>query len=101
MTDAALLTMLETSLELILDYMDDAAKTSKEAELLQYIHAAEKYIAEQGITLDRNEIGDCMLITLYAGWLYDKRKSGDAKMPRMLRYQLNNRLFHEKMGANA
>lgn len=100
MTDAALLTMLETSLELILDYMDAAARTAKETELMQYIDAAKRFIAIQGITLDQSDIGDCMLIVLYAAWLYDKRKNGDAVMPRMLRYHLNNRLFKEKLGGS-
>ena len=98
MTTAELLVMLEANLEIITDYMDSDAKTAKETELTQYITAAEAYIAREGITLDLTQIGDCMLVVMYAGWLYDKRKADSAGMPRMLRWNLNNRLFSQKVG---
>lgn len=100
MDDAALLVMLKNNLELILDYMDAAARASKEAELTQYLQAAKKFIAAEGITLDLSDIGDCMLTVLYAAWLYEKRKNAGADMSRMLRYNLNNRLFREKLGGS-
>ena len=99
MTTAELLTMLEANLEIITDYMDSTAKTAKETELTQYLTAAQSYIAREGITLDLTNIGDCMLTVLYAGWLYEKRRDNSAGMPRMLRWNLNNRLFSEKVGA--
>lgn len=92
-----LLPLLERHLDLILDYMDEEAKASKKAELSQYLGAAERYIATEGISLDLDDLGDCQLVVMYAGWLYEKRKSAEAKMPRMLRYNLNNRLFQQKM----
>lgn len=98
MTDADLLVMLETNLELITDYMDAASKAAKEAELGQYLGAAEGMIGTEGIVIDKNDVSDCMLLVLYAAWLYDKRKNADAVMPRMLRWNLNNRLFSRKMG---
>lgn len=99
MTTAELLVMLEANLEIITDYMDSTAKTAKETELTQYLTAAQSYIAREGITLDLTNIGDCMLTVLYAGWLYEKRRDDAASMPRMLRWNLNNRLFSEKVGA--
>lgn len=95
-----LLKMLENNLELILDYMDEEAKTSKETELEQYITSSVSFIEREGITLNLEDISDCMLVSMYAAWLYDKRKDGVAIMPRMIRYNLNNRLLQEKVNQN-
>lgn len=96
-----LLTMLKNDLELIFDYMDDESRQSKEAQLTTYINAAINFIETEGIELKYENFGDLMLITMYASWLYDKRKDGVAVMPRMLRYNLNNRLFSQKVNDNA
>lgn len=96
-----LLTMLKNDLELIFDYMDDESRQSKEAQLTTYIYAAINFIETEGIELKYENFGDLMLITMYASWLYDKRKDGVAVMPRMLRYNLNNRLFSQKVNDNA
>ena len=104
MDNAALLVMLKRNLEIITDYMDEAARQAKDTELTQYIQAAETYIDREGITLHLEDIGDCMLIVMYAAWLYEKRRAvsagygqAPAPMPRMLRWNLNNRLFAEKL----
>lgn len=96
LTDDNLLKMLEHNLEIITDYMDIASVDALETELKWYIDASKEYIKREGITLV-DTIGDAMLVTMYAGWLYERRKSGDsyAVMPRMLRWNLNNRLFSE------
>lgn len=94
---AVLLKRLENNLELYLDYYDDEAKETKESELMVYINSAIQFILEEGITLDLDQDGDCTLVTMYASWLYDKRKDGVAIMPRMLRYNLNNKLFGQKV----
>lgn len=102
-TDEVLLTMLKQSLEIITDFMDAEAKTAKETELKWYIDSAQEYIKREGITL-QDTIGDATLQVMYAMWLYDKRKTTGSKytsyyiqnMPRMLRYNLNNRLLQEK-----
>lgn len=98
-----LLTMLKSNLELITDYMDEDSKTQKETELMTYINSAIEFIEREGIALTDSQ-GDAMLITMYASWLYDKRKAvstgysnGTGAMPRMLRWNLNNRLFQEKV----
>lgn len=92
----ALLTMLEANLEIITDYMDPEAVAAKEMELGWYLSAASEFIRREGITIS-DTIGDATLIVMYAGWLYERRKSGDTyqQMPRMLRWNLNNRLFSE------
>lgn len=91
-----LLTMLKYNLEIITDYMDAEAKQQKDTQLGYYIDSAVSFIEREGITLDYDNIGDLMLITMYAQYLYDKRMDGVSVMPRALRYNLNNRLFQEK-----
>lgn len=100
MTDTqkeTLLTMLEYNLELIFDYMDAEAKEQKETQLGYYIDSAVTFIEREGITINYNDTGDLMLITMYAAYLYDKRMDGVSIMPRALRYNLNTRLFQEKV----
>ena len=92
-----LITMLEYNLEIITDYMDTDAKAQKEAQLTQYIDSAISFIEREGVTLDYNDVGDLMLITMYAAYLYDKRADGVSVMPRALRYNLNNRVFQENV----
>jgi hypothetical protein len=67
--------------------------------LLDQIRAAQDYIKTEGITLKPESTGDQMLVAMYAAYLYRKRRStgDDSKMPRMLRWALNNRLFQEKI----
>lgn len=92
-----LVTMLQYNEEIILDYMDDDARTALSTQLSQYVQTAANFIEREGITLDLDQIDDCMLVVMYASWLYDKRKDGVSIMPRMLRYNLNNRLFAQKV----
>lgn len=104
MSTDTILSMLEKGLEIILDYMDEEAKASKEEELMQYINSAISYIEREGIILE-DTVDDQMLVSMYAMWLYDKRKTTGSKytsyyiqnMPRMLRYNLNNRLMSQKV----
>ena len=72
---------------------------SRDSYLLDLIHAAQEYIKTEGITLSGSDPGDVMLVEMYAAYLYrERRNTGDAsKMPRMLRWALNNRLFSQKI----
>lgn len=90
MTDAEILVPLKIDLQLSTDALDEY--------LVQQVNAAKEYIATEGITLDLANTGDVMLVVMYAAHLYrNRRGAGDSsKMPRMLRWALNNRLFHEK-----
>lgn len=100
-----LLVMLKAGLELYTDYMDADAVTAKNTELTTYLNTAIEFITREGIKLDADSTGDQMLVVMYAMWLYDKRKTTGSKytsyyiqnMPRMLRYNLNNRLLQEKV----
>lgn len=88
MSDDTLLTMLKISLGI--------STTAYDARLIQLIESAKAYITMEGITLDDSIISDANLIIMYADWLWRKRDSVEA-MPRMLRWNLNNRLFSEKV----
>lgn len=92
-----LLTMLKYNLEIITDYMDAEAKAQKETQLGYYIDSAIEFIEREGVTLNYSNVGDLMLITMYGSYLYDKRNDGVSVMPRALRYNLNNRVFQEKV----
>ena len=104
MNNEVILTMLKQGLEIITDYMDAESKASKDLELMQYVQTAEVFIEREGIVLE-DTVDDQMLVSMYAMWLYDKRKTTGSKytsyyiqnMPRMLRYNLNNRLFQQKV----
>ena len=72
--------------------------TAYDNRLRQYLTSARDAIKIEGITIDEDEptVSDSNLIVMYAGWLWRKRDSAEG-MPRMLRWQLNNRLFGEKV----
>jgi len=91
MTNAEILSMLKVDLGISGDAYDE--------RLGQYIVSAKKNIGIEGITLDADDVHDCNLVIDYAAWLWRKRMNGDG-MPRMLRWQLNQRLFHEKLNEN-
>lgn len=67
------------------------------SRLGQYLTSARSAIETEGVTLDASAMADANLVVMYAAWLWRKRDSGEG-MPRMLRWQLNNRLFSEKVG---
>ena len=70
--------------------------TLRDDYLMNLIDLAEAAITREGITLDiAGSVEDGMLVESYAAFLYRKRQSDDVKMPRSLRYLLNNRLFSE------
>lgn len=64
-----------------------------DARLTEYLARAGGEIAKEGITLEDN-IEDKNLVIAYAAWLWRKRDTGEG-LPRMIRWQLNNRLFAE------
>ena len=88
MTNTDMLSMLKVDLGISGDGYD--------GRLGQYIESAKKNISIEGITLDADSVPDCNLVIQYAAWLWRKRINGEG-MPRMLRWELNQRLFHEKM----
>lgn len=82
----ALLKMLKTDLGITTRIYD--------VRLVQYIEAAKAEITREGVKLKDN-LADNNLVVQYAAWMWRKRDTG-AGMPRMIRWQLNNRIFEEK-----
>ena len=64
------------------------------AYLTQVIRAAQSFMEREGISLN-DSVEDLQLVELYAAYLVRKLATQEA-MPRMLRWALNNRLFHQK-----
>lgn len=88
----ALLSMLKVDLGIM-------ATTAYDERLGQYLENAAASIAEEGATLDLDDLKDKQLVVMYAAWTWRKRDIGEG-MPRMLRYALNNRIFSEKVKDN-
>lgn len=88
MNDTTMLEMLKVDLGISTTAYDD--------RLTQYLNSARDYITAEGVTLDDNIVSDMNLVVMYAAWLWRKRDTTEA-MPRMLRWNLNNRLFYEKV----
>lgn len=68
--------------------------TEYDNRLAQYLTTAEARIQGEGVTLDPNDLDHESLVISYASWLWRKRDTGEG-MPRMVRYQLNNLIFHQ------
>lgn len=88
MTETTMLEMLKIDLGI--------STTAYDQRLTQYLEAAKVAIEIEGITIDPTVISDGNLVVMYAAWLWRKRDTAE-RMPRMLRWQLNNRLFYEKV----
>lgn len=71
--------------------------------LQSLISSARTEIKREGVTIDDESADDLLTVSMYAAYLYRKRaKDGDdSKMPRYLRYRLNNRVLSEKAQAKA
>ncbi len=67
-----------------------------DVRLYQYIESAQKMIETEGITIDDTDSQDQQLVVSYAAWMWRRRDTMEG-MPRMLRWQLNNRLMSQKM----
>ena len=66
--------------------------TAYDARLIQYLKTAYNEIMREGATLSADSIDDQNLVVMYAAWMWNKRESGEG-IPRMIRWQINNRLF--------
>lgn len=89
--DNTLLTMLKTDLGIL-------STTLYDERLLSYLASAAESIRQEGAaSISPSSPLDAQLIVMYAAWLWRKRDSMEG-MPRMLRWQLNNRVLGEKAG---
>lgn len=88
------LALLKTDLGLIRLTADQSAY------LNNLLTMAASAITREGVTLTANDAECDGLVAMYAGWMYRKRQQQtEEAMPRMLRWQLNNMLAHQKMEA--
>lgn len=85
---ATLLAMLKIDLGITTTAFDE--------RLTQYLLSAERFVKEEGGNPDPDDIQDQQLLVMYAAWTWRRRDTGEG-MPRMLRYLLNNRVFHEAL----
>lgn len=67
-----------------------------DTRLAQMLQIAEANIKSEGATSlsPSSSVADANLVVMYTAWLWRRRDSMIA-MPRMLRWQLNNRVFSE------
>ena len=63
---------------------------------LSCLSSAVSLIEREGITLDMDAQEDNQLIVGYATWLFQQRENPTMPMPRWLRYNLNNKVLHQK-----
>lgn len=89
MTDEIMLAMLKIDLGITTTAYDD--------RLHQYLETAKAEIEREGVTLSAESAPDGNLVIQYAAWMWRRRDTGEG-MPRMLRWQMNCRLFDMKEG---
>lgn len=66
--------------------------------LSQLLDASKSFLIREGATsLDEEDTGDLQLIVGYADYLYRQRFNDNYPAPRWLRWNINNRVFSEKM----
>lgn len=85
---AEMLAMLRVDLGI----MGTTAYDSRFAQLLQ---AADAAIRREGAAPDYTSPDDRQLCVMYAAWLW-RRRDNQGEMPRMLRYQLNQKVLGDK-----
>ncbi len=81
----ALLEMLKVDLGISTPAYDE--------RLLQYLKTAAAELRREGVTLT-DSVDDGHLQIMYAAWMWRKRDTGEG-LPRMIRWQINNRVFKQ------
>lgn len=90
MEESTKLTMLKVDLGITTTVYDERLQT--------FLQTAEAEIKREGYTLSSDSYEDANLQIMYAAWMWRRRDTGEG-MPRMIRWQLNNRLFDRKQEA--
>lgn len=92
MTDAQITSILK-SLKVDLGIL---STTAYDERLTEIIKSSYLMIVREGVaTLNVDTLDDAQLVVMYSAWIWRRRDTGEG-MPRMLRYQLNNRVLGEK-----
>lgn len=89
MTNAEILTVLKTDLQI--------AVNTQDTFLTSLIEQATAAVTTEGMTV-HDTVQDGMIVEQYAAFLWRKRREDTVAMPRYLRWMLNNRIMAEKMG---
>ena len=89
MDDQSRLALLKANLSAI-------GSTIYDELFLSLLASAKTMIEREGITLDLESADDNNLIVGYATWLFQQREQPNMPMPRWLRYNLNNKVLHQK-----
>ena len=88
MSNEQLLAMLKIDLGITASLYD--------TRLSQYLETAQDEIEREGASLSpSDDVADANLVIQYAAWMWRKRDTGEG-MPRMIRWQINNRLFSDE-----
>ena len=74
--------------------------TAYDERLTEYLNGAAREILREGYTLKDGKSDDDNLQINYAAWMWRRRDTGEG-MPRMIRWQLNNRLFDMSTGGES
>lgn len=69
--------------------------TAYDSRLTEIVKSSAAAIEREGATLNYDSFDDAQIVIMYAAWLWRRRDTGEG-MPRMLRWQLNNRILSEK-----
>jgi len=85
---AEMLSMLKVDLGIM-------GTTAYDERFVKYLQTADREIIKEGATPDYTDVADKSLCVMYAAYLWRRRDNMGA-MPRMLRYELNNRILSEK-----
>lgn len=87
---------MDTQIILNLFKADLAIKnTVRDAYFEQVINGSIKEIEEKGITLDKDNIADVMLVSDYAVWQYRKRME-NVPFPPNIKLRIRNRIVAER-----
>ena len=89
MAESPLLTLLKANVGAI-------GSTIYDTLFLSLLTSAKSAIEREGITLDADNAEDNNLIVGYATWLFQQREKPEMEMPRWLRYNLNNKVLHQR-----
>lgn len=89
MDDQSRLALLKTNVSAI-------GSTIYDDLFLSLLTSSVSMIEREGITLDMESQEDNDLIVGYATWLFQQRENPAMPMPRWLRYNLNNKVLHQK-----
>lgn len=92
MTDAQITSILK-SLKVDLGILSTTAYDERLKEIIKSSYLM--IVSEGAATLNVDTLDDAQLVVMYSAWIWRRRDTGEG-MPRMLRYQLNNRVLGEK-----